>query len=151
MKISMRTAKGWSEKVENRSDTNCDRCGAKLFQAPHGGIYCDAIHTPTIKESAAAIRTALRSRYGTKGQRGTSKVSVTLGTGTARAWIHINVEIPGTEFLNTNRDRENATREEIRKIIIGMKERKEIGLASYYSDDGIGEASDCLLIQVNAR
>lgn len=43
-KISLRTPNGWSYGFENGSKTNCDLCGAKLWIAPHGGIYCDAVH-----------------------------------------------------------------------------------------------------------
>ena len=48
MKITLRLKEGWSEKVTNKSKTNCDRCGSKLWIAPHGGLYCDNIHSESV-------------------------------------------------------------------------------------------------------
>lgn len=107
----------------------------------------------TIKESAAKIRKALRSRFGTRGQRGTGKVSVRLGTGTARSWIHVDItlQLPHYGWTQTElRDKERNASEEARKIIAGMKERGEIRLGSYYGDMD-NEPNDELLIQVNHR
>lgn len=44
IKISLRTKTGWLDKVDNDSKTNCDHCRAELWQAPHGGLYCDRVH-----------------------------------------------------------------------------------------------------------
>lgn len=44
MNISLRTPTGWSAKVPNTSFTHCDIDGARLYIAPHGGIYCDKVH-----------------------------------------------------------------------------------------------------------
>ena len=41
--ISLRTATGW-RKQENISKNHCDIDGAKLWIAPHGGVYCDCVH-----------------------------------------------------------------------------------------------------------
>lgn len=51
MKISFRTIDGWSE-VQNHNVMMSNgkflcpymSCGAKLYSAPHGGIYCDKVH-----------------------------------------------------------------------------------------------------------
>lgn len=99
----------------------------------------------TIKESAAKIRKVLRSRFGIK-------ASVRMGTGTARSWIHVDIELPITEDLNlvSQRERERATYDEVRKIIDGMKSRGEIRLGHYYGDMD-NTPNDELLIQVNHR
>lgn len=47
MKISLRLKIGWQYKVKNKSKETCDIDGAKLWIAPHGGIYCDKVHEPT--------------------------------------------------------------------------------------------------------
>ncbi len=53
MEISFRTATGWSERekhaarslTKNANDHyKCPKCGAGLMVAPHGGIYCNAVH-----------------------------------------------------------------------------------------------------------
>lgn len=43
-KIFRRTRTGWTGKIENKGKDTCDDCGARLFQAPHGGVYCDKVH-----------------------------------------------------------------------------------------------------------
>lgn len=43
-KIVLRLKEGWSETVNNKSRTLCDKCGAKLWVAPHGKKYCDEVH-----------------------------------------------------------------------------------------------------------
>jgi len=55
-KITLRTAKGWSKPVENKQRTICDLDGARLFQAPHGGIYCDKIHEGIETEASPETR-----------------------------------------------------------------------------------------------
>lgn len=42
--ISRRLENGWDYKLLNKSHTHCDVDGAKLWIAPHGGIYCDLVH-----------------------------------------------------------------------------------------------------------
>ena len=42
--ISLRTKDGWV-KCPNKQKHHCDIDGAKLFRAPHGGVYCDRVHT----------------------------------------------------------------------------------------------------------
>ena len=49
MKISKRTQTGWSYDHDNESKTNCDDCKAKLYEAPHGGTYCDTVHISRYK------------------------------------------------------------------------------------------------------
>lgn len=44
--ISLRTAGGWRYHIPNENPVKCDRDGAYLWQAPHGGIYCNEIHEP---------------------------------------------------------------------------------------------------------
>lgn len=44
MIINLRLKIGWKYKVKNKSKDTCDICKAKLWIAPHGGIYCDKIH-----------------------------------------------------------------------------------------------------------
>lgn len=39
-KISIRTNGGW-EQVENKSKTNCDRCGEQLWAGPGRTVYCN--------------------------------------------------------------------------------------------------------------
>lgn len=48
MKIALRLLKGWKYDVNNESEYTCDVCGAKLFAAPHGGLYCDWTHVEII-------------------------------------------------------------------------------------------------------
>ncbi len=43
MQISIRTPLGWQKK-RNRDTKTCDACGAPLFIAPHGGVYCEESH-----------------------------------------------------------------------------------------------------------
>lgn len=47
-KITFRVEGGWSEKVLcTVANYRCPiaTCEAKLFVAPHGGVYCDNVHT----------------------------------------------------------------------------------------------------------
>lgn len=53
MEIAFRTATGWSDREKHHARTlkrtatgqyQCPKCPAPLFSAPHGGIYCDAVH-----------------------------------------------------------------------------------------------------------
>lgn len=41
--ISLRIKSGWI-KTQNKGKDTCDTCSAKLWIAPHGGIYCDREH-----------------------------------------------------------------------------------------------------------
>lgn len=45
IKHSITGVDSWKYKFENKSKRVCDICGSRLFIAPHGGIYCDAVHT----------------------------------------------------------------------------------------------------------
>ncbi len=44
MKIAKRLKHGWTPTMQNKSKTHCDDCGARLWIAPHNGIYCNAVH-----------------------------------------------------------------------------------------------------------
>lgn len=44
--ISLRTRTGWT-KTKNKGKETCDIDGARLWVAPHGGVYCDREHEPT--------------------------------------------------------------------------------------------------------
>lgn len=46
--ISLRTPNGWRDHVPNESGTHCDLDGAELWQAPHGGIYCNRVHVEAL-------------------------------------------------------------------------------------------------------
>ena len=45
MEIYLRTSKGWSRPVPNRSRDTCDWCGARLWIGPGHQIYCDQHHS----------------------------------------------------------------------------------------------------------
>lgn len=45
--ISLRIKEGWV-RVENQQKFNCDVCGKRLWIAPHGGLYCDEVHSKEI-------------------------------------------------------------------------------------------------------
>jgi hypothetical protein len=45
MKIKLRLQNGWAD-FENADNERCDIDGTRLWMAPHGGRYCDRVHTP---------------------------------------------------------------------------------------------------------
>lgn len=47
MIINLRLKNGW-EKTKQYGGQFCDKCKASLYEAPHGGLYCDRVHEPTI-------------------------------------------------------------------------------------------------------
>lgn len=51
MTISKRTSPGWIT-VENKDTHNCDVCKQELWEAPHGGIYCDTQACGNIKQAS---------------------------------------------------------------------------------------------------
>lgn len=55
MKIQLRTQSGWAE-FENAAEERCDIDGAKLWIAPHDGLYCDRLHTPEQIEARFAAQ-----------------------------------------------------------------------------------------------
>lgn len=42
--ISLRVPGGWRYHVPNKDRHTCDLDGARLWEAPHGGIYCNEVH-----------------------------------------------------------------------------------------------------------
>lgn len=43
--IAKRTERGWTDYQPNKSKTNCDDCGARLYVAPDGKtLYCDNVN-----------------------------------------------------------------------------------------------------------
>ena len=51
MRLVLRLQNGWSTPVQYLREQHaqvkagvCPDCGAKLWVAPHGGVYCDAVH-----------------------------------------------------------------------------------------------------------
>jgi hypothetical protein len=45
-RIQVRTATGWRKSTKPTLDrTHCGECKAKLWKAPHGGVYCDRVHS----------------------------------------------------------------------------------------------------------
>jgi len=45
IKIAKRLKSDWTDYQENKSVSNCDDCGARLWVAPDGkSLYCNAIH-----------------------------------------------------------------------------------------------------------
>lgn len=45
MKIAFRLPAGWSPYIKIKKTDKCPVCQAKLWQAPHGGVYCNEEHT----------------------------------------------------------------------------------------------------------
>ena len=110
----------------------------------------------TSKENAKTIREELRRYFGK------SSVSVTIGSGTARPWVHvsINIERPKdcdcishptyglrNDCLACSHYRQSAVDTANMHIEI-LKQTKRIHLATYSQDDGFGNDHDCLLLQV---
>lgn len=52
--ITLRREKGWSMPVKNKAGEKCDICGAKLWIAPHSGLYCDVVHGESETKKAEA-------------------------------------------------------------------------------------------------
>lgn len=43
MDIQVRTKTGWRKSTSKKN--RCSECGAKLWIAPHGGLYCNYLHS----------------------------------------------------------------------------------------------------------
>lgn len=76
---------------------------------------------------------------------GSRNVRVTRGRGTAYGWIHVHLYVDPVPF---GREKMMKLSETVRRAII--KQFKN-DLSTYYPDDGIGEASHCLIVDVTER
>lgn len=109
----------------------------------------------TSKENAKVIRKEFRAAFPG------SDVSVRIGTGTARCWVHADVLVPRSvdhdcpELTGTRceacRQKENDARAKANSIISNLKSSGAIKFSQFYSDDGFGDPSDEFLLRVDVR
>lgn len=99
------------------------------------------------KQNAKVIRAELRDAL-----RGlVDVVSVTIGSGTAHHWVHVDVTLPWQDRENnilSYREKLAQCRIVVDRIIAKLKAEKRIELSTFSSDDGFGDDHDCLQITI---